>query len=304
MRGQDKVDKEQYFRLFLKKRVVPGVLGACIGDALGVPFEFKNRDYLKLNPVTGMTGYGTYNQPAGTWSDDSSLTFGLMESLINGYNVENIAENMWKYLHEAYWTPHGEVFDIGTTTRNAILKFTNGTPPLQCGGEDIYDNVNGLLMRIMPIVFYLGKNFDFDIKKLYTEQVSSITHRHPRSILACLIYVEFLQNIFANLDKEKAYNETIKVIKEKLSMTPYKEEMQHFNRILSGNIQNCDVDDIKSTGYVVDTLEACFWCFLTSERYKQSVLKAINLGNDTDTIGFLTGSLAGVYYKISNYQNL
>lgn len=66
------------------ERIKAAILGMAIGDALGVPVEFKSRSFLKANPITDMIGYGTYNQPPGTWSDDSSLTFCLMQSLLNG----------------------------------------------------------------------------------------------------------------------------------------------------------------------------------------------------------------------------
>ena len=56
-------------------------MGLVIGDALGVPVEFVSRDELKENPVTDMIGYGTHNQPAGTWSDDSSMAVATMEWL-------------------------------------------------------------------------------------------------------------------------------------------------------------------------------------------------------------------------------
>ena len=70
-----------------------GILGAIVGDALGVPVEFKSRDYLSENPVTDMIGYGTYNQPPGTWSDDSSLLLCLLSALNEGYDLNKIAKN-------------------------------------------------------------------------------------------------------------------------------------------------------------------------------------------------------------------
>ncbi|MFX3633286.1 MAG: ADP-ribosylglycohydrolase family protein [Candidatus Pristimantibacillus sp.] len=281
-------------------RVISCVFGATIGDALGVPVEFNDRERLDKMPVEDMRSYGTYDQPKGTWSDDSSLTFGLMESLIAGYDLNDIADKMVKYLDEGYWTPHGELFDIGNITRDAILKYKKGTSPVFCGGEGVYDNGNGALMRIMPIVFYLGKDTDYDAKKTMTEEISSITHRHPRALLGSLIYVEFLQNLFANMGKEEAYIEMIKVVKEHLNVYPYNHELKNYEAILSGNLPSLTRDQIKSSGYVIDSLEASMWSFMTSESYSKAVLKAINLGADTDTNGFLTGSFAGLYYSMDH----
>jgi ADP-ribosylglycohydrolase len=97
-----------------KDKVLGGLFGLCIGDILDVPLEFISREELKRNPVKDMIGYGTHNQPIGTWSDDSSLTFCLAESLCNGFNLYDIADKFVKWLCEGYWTPYGEVFDVGS----------------------------------------------------------------------------------------------------------------------------------------------------------------------------------------------
>lgn len=103
-------------------KVTDALLAVAIGDALGVPYEFTSREKMQANPATDMIGNGTYNQPKGTWSDDSSLTFCLAESLINGYNLKDISEKFIKWVDEAYWTAHDKIFDIGITTSIAISR--------------------------------------------------------------------------------------------------------------------------------------------------------------------------------------
>lgn len=298
MRGQEEIDKKKYQVLLFKERLIPCVLGAVIGDCLGVPVEFKDREYLKKNPILERVGYGTYNQPKGTWSDDSSLTFILMESLISGYDVSHIANNMIRFIDDGFWTPYGEVFDIGNVTRESLNRYKNGVSVFECGGKGAFDNGNGAIMRIMPLVFYFGKDFSFGIKNKITEEVTRITHAHPRSILGSYIYIELLQNLFANMDKGLAYKEMQIYIRKSYSDYPFKDELQNYNNILEGNLYEIKEADIKSSGYVVDTLEASIWAFLTTNSYKEAVLKAVNLGGDTDTIAFITGSLAGIYYKM------
>ena len=85
-----------------KDRVIGGLVGVCVGDALGVPVEFVSRDKLRLNPIKDMVGYGTHNQPPGTWSDDSSLTLCLAESLCKGFNIHDIADKFVKWLYAGY----------------------------------------------------------------------------------------------------------------------------------------------------------------------------------------------------------
>ena len=116
-----------------KNKSIDILLGVAIGDALGVPVEFKSRTYLQKNPVTDMIGFGTHKQPAGTWSDDSALTFCLAEALIDGYTVEKSANYLLKWYTENYWTAYGDVFDIGNTTLKVIVKLKNGVAAHESG---------------------------------------------------------------------------------------------------------------------------------------------------------------------------
>ena len=136
-----------------RKRLYSTIIGGIIGDALGVPVEFKARN---LN-ITGMTGYGTYNQPPGTWSDDTSLTLCLMENLIEEKDETELMKKFAAY-REGYWTPYGSMFDIGRATDDAIERFKRGVPIEQCGGATEFDNGNGALMRISPLALHYGTN--------------------------------------------------------------------------------------------------------------------------------------------------
>ena len=135
----------------LREQIVGCVLGLVVGDAVGVPVEFKSRAQLDAAPVTDMTGFGTYNQPPGTWSDDSSLALSTAESLLAGYDPADMMRRFHAWLTTAAMTPHGEVFDVGIATRAAIARYAQGEPPEAWGGRGERDNGNGSLMRISPI---------------------------------------------------------------------------------------------------------------------------------------------------------
>ncbi len=112
----------------------------------------------KKNPVKNMIGYGTHNQPAGTWSDDSSLAFCLADSLCNGYALNDITDKFVSWYYDNFWTAHGAVFDIGNTTSEAIFRLKQGNKnPAKAGAIDEYSNGNGSLMRIIPLAFVLQK---------------------------------------------------------------------------------------------------------------------------------------------------
>jgi len=279
-----------------KSKVIGGLLGLCIGDALGVPVEFTPRSVLKANPVTDMIGYGTHNQPPGTWSDDSSLALCLAESLCNGLNLQDIADKFVKWLYEGYWTPYGEVFDVGNTTRIAISRLKNGVNPLDAGPNDEFSNGNGSLMRILPLSFYLEKERDIGRQFEITHKVSCLTHGHLRSQMACGIYIQVAINLLKGYAPRKAYERMKDVVSDYYSKQPYIKELKNFRRIIEYDISEFPENSIKSSSYVIDTLEASLWCLLNNNSYADTVLTAVNLGNDTDTLGAVSGGLAGIHY--------
>ncbi|WP_428230988.1 ADP-ribosylglycohydrolase family protein [Flavobacterium sp.] len=285
----------------MNNKIESGLFGLAIGDALGVPVEFYSRNSLKQNPVSEMIGYGTHYQPLGTWSDDSSLVFCLAESLCKDYDLFDIGRNFVKWYSTELWTPHGKVFDIGIATRNAIHNIAKGHEPELCGGFEEKDNGNGSLMRILPLVFYLQKEKDIDVIYQKVKAVSSITHAHFRSVFACFIYVIYCFEILKGKNKKEAYTEMQNLLSDFLKDKEYNpKEIQLFDRILQNDISGYPENEIASSGYVLHSLEASFWCFLNSDTYEETVLKAVNLGEDTDTTAAIAGGLAGIYYGIEN----
>lgn len=282
------------------KEIKSALFGVAVGDALGVPVEFNSRQTIVKNPVTDMVGYGTYNLPAGTWSDDSSLAFCLAEALTQDFDLNTIGQNFVKWYHHNFWTPRGNVFDIGIATRQAIARLAQGEQAELAGGFDETDNGNGSLMRILPLLFYIQ---DKPINERYeiTKQVSSITHGHIRSVIACFYYLEFARQLFSGKDKFEIYTHLQTEITNHLtSLSINPKEIALFDRLLKNDIHNLNADDIQSSGYVLHTLEASIWCLLTTDNYKEAVLKAVNLGSDTDTTGAVTGGLAGLLYGFDN----
>jgi ADP-ribosyl-[dinitrogen reductase] hydrolase len=276
------------------------LFGIAVGDALGVPVEFKSRTAIALNPVKDMIAYGTHNQPLGTWSDDSSLTFCLAEALTEEFNLQTIGNNFIAWLKNNFWTAHGNVFDVGVATRQAIEQLRREVQPDLAGGTTENDNGNSSLMRILPLLVYI-KDLPIEDRFQITKMVSSITHGHIRSVIACFYYLEFARQLVEGKEKFDAYDDLkqthVDFLKFK-SVPNY--EINQFNRLLVGNIYEFHEESINSSGYVVHTLEASIWCLLTTYSYEAAVLKAVNLGDDTDTTGAVTGGLAGLLYGFEN----
>jgi ADP-ribosyl-[dinitrogen reductase] hydrolase len=246
-----------------------------------------------------MMGYGTWDVPAGTWSDDSSLTFCLAECLSTGFSLNDIANSFFRWYNEGYWAAHGEVFDIGNTTFLAIVNWKQGAPAIAAGGSSENSNGNGSLMRILPMA-YSYQNLTFPELILRVHDVSCITHAHLRSQMSCGIYISIAVFLLEGADPQAAYLQGLEKIQEIYSQSKYASELPNFARVLSGKISQLPVEEICSGGYVIDTLEASLWCLLNSSSYAEAVLKAVNLGGDTDTTAAVTGGLAGIFYGVEN----
>ena len=221
-----------------EKNIFKDILyGVAIGDALGVPVEFNSREAIAEDPVTDMRGYGTHNQPPGYFSDDSSLMFCLAEALTKGYDLQMIADNFVTWLNDGYWTPEGYVFDVGIATRKAIRLLETGVDPVAAGGRNEDDNGNGSLMRMLPLVVY---TMAMPVKQRFetVKQVSSITHGHIRSVIACFYYLEFAAKLIQGADKFLAYKQLqseMPVFFEQENIDP--QEVALYSRLLKEEIK-------------------------------------------------------------------
>lgn len=265
-------------------KIYDGIMGLVVGDALGVPFEFRARDSFK---ATDMVGYGTYNQPAGTWSDDSSMTLATLESIGQLGRVDpiDIMATFVEWLYKGKYTPYGVTFDVGGATQRAITRFTKGILPLDCGGKNEQDNGNGALMRILPVALFTN-----NLQEVHN--VTKLTHAHPISIAANEYYWYICRNLLEGLDVNFSLH--------RLKGQPGNDTP--FNRLII--LDTLTRDEIKSSGYVVDTLEAALWCILKTDNYRDCVLLAVNLGEDTDTVAAVAGGLAGIAYGVGGERGI
>ena len=285
--------------------------GFIVGDALGVPVEFKPRDSFN---VKTMTGYGTYNQPKGTWSDDSSLMLCTIENISEDRTLYELMLKFKSYVEQGYLTPYGKCFDIGKTTYDAIKRFSNGEQENCWGSISISSNGNGALMRMTPLIIPLSDESSVNNRIHMVTEYTKVTHAHPRSILASVIYVEFILTLInsVSIDLDNLPKMFISIMnsisKRILKDLPdnhyFFKEFVYFEELFEDEFYTYDRLAIPSSGYVVDTWVATFWCVGTTKSYKEAVLRAVNLGNDTDTIAALTGSIASIVYNEIPSKNI
>lgn len=291
------------------------IIGHAVGDALGVPVEFASREELKANPVTDMRGFGTYPMPAGAWSDDTSMSLCALDAFDEGkLNFDKVMINFARWYFLDFFTPTGETFDVGNTCSIAIERFVkNRLSWRECGLSDEQANGNGSLMRIHPFALYAFLlNTNTKTKIEIVELASALTHAHPRSKIACGIYAFVLWELLddeRNCDAKEAVRRGLKKARNYYANNP---EFSYFELTLCHQIADVDnvlesrgfpgatEEDIISDGYVVHSLEAAIWCLCTTCSYKECVLKAVNLGDDTDTTAAIAGGLAGATYGYDN----
>ena len=283
-----------------------GIMGVVIGDALGCPVQFESRKEVAKHPVTGMRGYGTFNLPEGSWTDDSSLTLALLESIrrLGRIDLDDIMENFMKWLYDGEFTPYGYSYDVGRGTMLAIGRYKKNRKAKKCGGDEEWNNGNGSLMRILPVCIYSsGKLRGGDLTEHDAIQavhsVGGLTHAHIRSNIACGLYFFMVDEVLnaegslrerlqAGLTRGFSFYETFLADKVNLRCYDRLQDLDAFAAL--------PADRIKSTGYVVDALEAAVWSLITTGNFGEALLKAVNLGDDTDTVGAIAGGLAGLYY--------
>lgn len=252
----------------MEKRKLKGIIyGAAVGDALGVPYEFQSRDTFTCK---GMASGGAHQMPKGTFSDDTSMLLATQDSIRERgcIDVEDMRERYQRWLYEGAYTADGKVFDVGNATATALSEGHGLTHERSNG--------NGSLMRIAPLA--CTNATDDEIRA-----VSAVTHAHPISKEACVFFVHMLRG---------ALDDGPYGIAE--AFEDHLPDDKRFGFL--ANIVTWPREHVRSTGYVLDTLEAALWCAWNTDSYAECVLEAVNLGDDTDTTACVAGALAGAMY--------
>ncbi len=268
------------------------LLAVAIGDALGFPFEGEAPENLKdFDP----SFYRAGSWPPGTWSDDTSLTFITAESLISRkrLDLEDLGHRFLKWLHEGYFTPFGQAIGVGRATREALLRLAQGVPPTKAGGRGERDNGNGALMRLLPVVLWYHRAEE-NLFLARVHEAASLTHAHPRNLLACGLYAFVVREVLKGLPFREALTKALEQGFSFYSRSPWIRELKFFEPL--GQIFLIRAPEIRASGYVVHTLEAVCWVLGQSTSFLDALRLAISLGGDTDTIAAITGGLAALLY--------
>jgi len=262
------------------------LLGLAVGDAVGTSVEFEPRG--SFRPVIDMVGGGPFGLKPGQWTDDTSMALCLAESLIEkqGFDARDQMDRYVRWYREGHLSSTGACFDIGSTTRSALLGFEQAGEPFS-GSTDPYSAGNGSLMRLAPIPMF----FYPDVEKavLYASDSSRTTHGEVEFLDACCLYAFMLSKGLDGTPK----NDILFGVTNTVVMQGQSPKIQ---AIAAGEYRDKAADQIRGSGYVVESLEAALWCLHTTDTFRDAILKAVNLGDDADTTAAVCGQIAGAHY--------
>ena len=267
------------------------ILGIAVGDAMGVPLVGTDRNALISNPVTSMLPFTDFGE--GVWSQPTSLALAVGNTVLK-YGIEDLfIMNSLVDVYNYKYSIHKDLFPLGKTTSEAVHKYMDGVEPNKCGGINLNNNGSGALLMMGPIAYYsyLNKLSSSDVLK-NVRKVCSLTHNHEISVIACYLYTMYLYYLLIGKDKHSA----LELLSE-LDLSNFRNEyVELFSSILKTCLRDVFMDTIKTTGYVVSTLEAALFVLLNSDNYSQAILGAINLGGETSTVASVVGCMASILY--------
>lgn len=305
----------------VSSRIRGALLGLATCDALGGPVEFKPRG--SFLPVTTMEPNQNFGLPAGCFTDDTSMALCLAHSLVECEGHSSAADQVRRYIRwwrDGYLSSVGQCFDIGVSTRNALGMWEEGLRNVVHDndddeeGEDVFRELetkvtqqfsgesscgNGSLMRVLPCA--LVARSEPEAARL-AAQSSMPTHPHMRCVHACMLYAALVYQALNGATKSQlamSLGETVtETPPSNISDDPLEDALRsRLARYCTlADWEGTPTTSIRSTGYVVDSLEAALWAFFTTDSFADAAVRAVSLGDDADTIGAICGGLAGAVY--------
>jgi ADP-ribosylglycohydrolase len=269
------------------------ILGLAIGDALGAPLEFKQPGLFE--PVTGMTGGGTWGLPIGYWTDDTSMALCLAESLLEteGFDLGDQLSRYLLWYRKGHLSSTGEFFDIGNTTKKALIHYEATKDPYS-GPTDPSMAGNGSIMRLAPVPLVYASDFHSAVEK--SGESSRTTHGSQEAVDSCRYLGCLIASAAKGISKDSLLSQCYSQRPSYWADYPLCEKVK---AIANGSFKRTSPPAIKGTGYVIDCLEAALWAFYTTDSFEEGCLRAVNLGDDADTTAAVYGQLAGAYYGAS-----
>lgn len=269
-----------------KERFQGCLVGLAVGDAVGTVVEFKARG--TFEPITDMVGGGPFRLRLGEWTDDTSMALCLAASLVElrAFDPHDQMSRYVRWMDCGYMSSTGTCFDIGFTTRQALALFKESGDPYS-GATASNSAGNGSIMRLAPVPMYCHPNREAALE--LSAESSRTTHGAQECLDSCRVLGAVLHSALSGQRKDEVLDSAadIELVSERVS------------RIANGAFRRKSENEVRGTGYVVDSLEAALWCFDQTDSFREAVLCAANLGDDADTTAAICGQVAGAFYGVN-----
>lgn len=272
-------------------RLEGGIYGLLIGDALGVPYEFKpsheipQEDLIEMEPPQGYRrSHGLV--PSGTYSDDGAQALCLLSSLLacGQLDLADFAQRLLRWFEHGWLAVDAKVFDVGRQTGRALRLIRGGTKPELAGGRDEHSNGNGSLMRVLPLALWHQGTDDELVRDAHRSSLP--THAHPRAQTCCALYCLWARHVL--IDDPAPYEAAVETLRSVYRALPEYQDQSH--ELLHHVLPPAPVT---GSGYVVDSLRSALKVN-EAMSYESVVRRAIRLGDDTDTTAAIAGGIAGL----------
>lgn len=276
----------------IKDRCEGAMYGLAIGDALGAAIEFRMPG--EFEPVKGYRPFGPHGLDAGQWTDDTSMALALAESIgEKGWDLKDQASRYLDWWSNGTYSITGSCFDIGNQTRHALSEFERTGNPLTCGDADESNSGNGSIMRLAPVPIAFHSLYPAETDRLIklAKESSAITHPSRQCLDSCVYMTLMMSALMQGHNKEQVLSPAWYE-----GYGPFHKLVQ---KIINGEYKTKTEKEVFGSGWVIQSLEAALWAFYTTDNFEDAVLKAVNLGNDSDTTGAVCGQIAGAYYGLS-----
>ncbi|QOV70669.1 ADP-ribosylarginine hydrolase Tri1 [Citrobacter sp. BDA59-3] len=263
-----------------RDRAIGALVGLAVGDAVGTTLEFMPRDH---RTVTDMVGGGPFRLKPGEWTDDTSMALCLAETVLERKYASRqcFRDKLVKWYREGYNSVNGVCFDIGNATRYALEQY-------EINGADWFGNTspetagNASIIRLAPVPIYFRRNF---AQAFYNAKIQSQATHCATEAVSSAHYLSCLLLLLINgYDKERVFSP---------QMMPLEPRVLIIN---AGEYKEKSRDQIRSSGYVIDTLEAAMWAVWHTDNFRDAILLAANLADDADSVAATAGQLAGALY--------
>jgi ADP-ribosyl-[dinitrogen reductase] hydrolase len=252
-----------------RERYVGTLFGLAVGDALAAATQFRRPG--TFSPVGDMLGGGPFDLPRGAWSDDTAMALCLAESLLerDGFDARDQVQRYSRWQQNGYMTSTGQCVGITASTARSLalaqwrrgMVFPGSHDPEQLDPEP--------LSRIAAVALFYFASLEATLQQ--SVDSSRITCQAPAVLEACRKLGRALNCALAGQSKAKILAE-------------------------AGTITEAAAQ-VNNTAAAA--LNAAFWAFSSTDNYRDAVLRAANVGGNSDVVAAVCGQLAGAHYGAS-----